>query len=97
MSEIGIQIGSQIRDLRRRRGWTQKQLAGALGTDVVTVSRWERATTVPRSRARLQLRWLGLAAGPNGSVSFVDDPQIRIRELDRIQAEQRAFKRRAQR
>jgi len=38
----------KIRRLRRQYGWTQRELAGQLQVDSVTVSRWERGVTVPR-------------------------------------------------
>jgi transcriptional regulator with XRE-family HTH domain len=47
-----------IRSLRRRRGWTQAELAERLGSDPVTVSRWERGVSSPRPSALLRLREL---------------------------------------
>jgi transcriptional regulator with XRE-family HTH domain len=44
-----------IRALRRGHGWTQADLAARLGTDPVTVSRWERGLTSPRPSAQLRL------------------------------------------
>lgn len=37
----------RIRDLRRKRGWTQARLARQLGVSVTTVSRWETGSTQP--------------------------------------------------
>lgn len=45
----------EIRALRRRTGWTQAELAARLGTDAVTVSRWERGVSRPRPSARARL------------------------------------------
>lgn len=50
--------GRAIRALRRRHGWTQAELASRLGTDAVTVSRWERGVSRPRSSAQARLREL---------------------------------------
>ena len=50
--------GNTIRRLRRRYGWSQVELAARLGTDAVTVSRWERGVATPRSSARARLREL---------------------------------------
>lgn len=36
-----------IAALRKRRGWTQEQLAGKLGVEQPTVQRWERGTREP--------------------------------------------------
>ena len=83
-----------IRSLRGRRGWTQARLAQELGTDPVTVSRWERGATHPRRVALRQLVWLGLSRLPNSSVGFTEDPTIRIRKLDRARREQLEMKER---
>lgn len=48
-----------IAALRHRFGWTQAELAARLGTDAVTVSRWERGVSRPRSSAQARLRDLG--------------------------------------
>jgi len=42
---------TRVRSLRRRRGWTQQQLADRMEVDVVTVSRWERGLVAPRRGA----------------------------------------------
>ena len=34
--------GTEVRELRTRRGWSQEDLAAALGVRAQTVSRWER-------------------------------------------------------
>lgn len=39
------------RRLRRKRLWTQAELAKRLGVDVMTVSRWERGVSKPRRAA----------------------------------------------
>lgn len=84
----------EIRWLRERRGWTQAQLAEELWTDAVTVSRWERGVSRPRSAVHRDLVRLILAEGPHGSARFVEDPATRLRRVDRARAEQLDFKRR---
>lgn len=34
----------EVKALRRRLGWTQRQLAAALGVTVTSVARWEQGT-----------------------------------------------------
>lgn len=46
---------AEIRALRLRNGWTQVDLAERLGTDPVTVSRWERGKSYPRPSAQVRL------------------------------------------
>ena len=44
-------IGKYLRDLRRRRGMSQKELALALGVSKQTISNWEVGRKVPRMKA----------------------------------------------
>ncbi|MFQ5477599.1 MAG: multiprotein-bridging factor 1 family protein [Candidatus Binatia bacterium] len=39
---------AKLRELRRRRGWTQRDLAEQLDVDPMSVSRWERGLSQPR-------------------------------------------------
>jgi transcriptional regulator with XRE-family HTH domain len=52
---FSLVMENEIRALRRRKGWTQAELASRLGTDPVTVSRWERGVSHPRPSARVRL------------------------------------------
>jgi transcriptional regulator with XRE-family HTH domain len=52
---FSLVLPDEIRALRSRYGWTQKELAARLGTDDVTVSRWERGRSHPRPSALRQL------------------------------------------
>src|SRR6266487_342011 len=45
----------QLRQARHFKGWTQSELARALGADFKTVSRWERGITVPGAYFREKL------------------------------------------
>lgn len=82
-----------IRRMRNRLGWTQADLARRLGTDPVTVSRWERGVTRPRPSARKRLRDLfDPADRPAGTTTFPEDPEARLRAVDRARREQLALK-----
>jgi len=84
-----------IRELRKAKGWTQAELARKLGTDNVTVSRWERGVSSPRPMARRQLKeLLGAPRTPKGRVPFAEDPTERLRELDRMLRQQTELNRR---
>lgn len=94
MTEIG-DTARAIRELRTARRWTQAQLASALGTDAVTISRWERGASHPRPSALWRLSSLGLERAPQSRVQFVENPVKRLRALDRMLKEQRDLQRRA--
>lgn len=70
---------SEIRALRARHGWTQKEMAARLGTDAVTVSRWERGKSRPRPSAesRLENMASGLPSDIQSLVSFVGESRAR--------------------
>jgi transcriptional regulator with XRE-family HTH domain len=55
MSFEEIVPNERLRRARDLRGWTQADLAEALGTDFETVSRWERGIIVPSSYYREKL------------------------------------------
>jgi transcriptional regulator with XRE-family HTH domain len=50
-----VAIGSEIRDARRRQGWTQAHLAAELGVSMRTISRWEAGASTPRFKERRRL------------------------------------------
>jgi transcriptional regulator with XRE-family HTH domain len=52
--------GDEIRTARERRGWTQAQLATAVGVGQRTIGNWERGETVPKNRAGMLADVLGL-------------------------------------
>lgn len=43
-------LGQKIRDVRKAKGWTQKELATRLGMTVAQISRWEQDHVTPRTR-----------------------------------------------
>jgi len=83
--------GRRIKALRAANGWTQADLAKHLGTDAVTVSRWERGVSHPRPSAAKRIA--ALLPPPKPRAWFAADPEIRLRELDRALREQRELKR----
>ena len=42
-------LGTRIKRARERHGWSQQELADAVGKGVRSVGRWERGETVPKS------------------------------------------------
>jgi len=50
-----VPIASEIRNARRRKGWTQTDLAVQLGVSMRTVSRWEAGASTPRFKERERL------------------------------------------
>ena len=46
--------GTAIRRARQRKGWTQDQLATALGVSLRAVNDWENDRTLPRNLAQLE-------------------------------------------
>ena len=48
----------EIRQLRKRLGLTQKELAARVRVDAITVSRWERSEQQPSQLAQRQLERL---------------------------------------
>lgn len=79
--------------MRREQGWSQADLADRLGTDPVTVSRWERGASRPRpSHERKLLELLTLHLGPKGTLGFAEDPDTRIRRIDRALREMAELK-----
>ena len=48
-------LGARIVAARERMGWTQIDVAYEIDVDPMTVSRWERGVTTPRSSALLAL------------------------------------------
>lgn len=59
-----------IRRVRALRGWTQARMADELGTDPVTVSRWERGVAAPRRSAQRRLAELVATTGRRRFATF---------------------------
>jgi len=47
-------FGRKLTAERRRRGWTQEQLAEKLGVDLKSVQRWESGAAAPKALADLE-------------------------------------------
>ena len=43
-------LGQKIREIRRSKGWTQKELAKEIGMTTAQISRWEQDHVTPRTR-----------------------------------------------
>lgn len=83
--------GRAVKRLRASRKWTQAELARVLGTDPVTVSRWERGVSHPRPS--LSRKLAQLLPPPKPRQWFAADPETRLRDLDRAVREQLELKR----
>ena len=49
-------VSEQVKDLRKRLGMSQKEMADALGVSFATVNRWENGKTIPSSLALNQFK-----------------------------------------
>ena len=59
-------IKEKVKELRRKMGWTQEDLAREVGVSLSTVQRWEGKGAKPTHLARRELRRLFEEAGING-------------------------------
>lgn len=46
-SKLGVMLGANISERRKKLGWTQAELAERIGVDTETVSRFERGSNLP--------------------------------------------------
>jgi len=46
-SKLGVILGANISERRKKLGWTQAELAERIGVDTETVSRFERGSNLP--------------------------------------------------
>jgi len=53
------QLKEKIRELRKRRGWAQEDLAREIGVSLSTVQRWERKGGEPPRPQRAQETFRG--------------------------------------
>lgn len=63
------QLREKVKELRKKRGWAQEDLAREIGVSLSTVQRWERQGGKPSRLARRQLYRLLEEAGITGEAS----------------------------
>ena len=56
-------LKEKVKDLRKRKGWAQEDLAREMGVSLSTVQRWENKGGQPTRLARRELKKLLQAAG----------------------------------
>ena len=57
------QLRRRVRELRKKRGWTQEDMAREIGVSLSTVQRWERQGGEPTCLARRELKRFFKEAG----------------------------------
>ena len=53
-----LELRARVRELRRKLGWAQEDLAREIGVSLSTVQRWERKETNPTRLAQRALKRL---------------------------------------
>lgn len=59
------ELKQRVKELRKKRGWAQEDLAREMGVSLSTVQRWENRGGNPTRLARRELKKLFLEAGIN--------------------------------
>ena len=59
------QLMEKVKELRKRKGWTQEELAQAIGVTLSTVHRWEKKGGNPTRLPRREIIRLLQEAGIN--------------------------------
>ena len=59
------QLKEKVRELRKRKGWAQEDLAREIGVSLSTIQRWEKKGGKPVRLARRELKKLFREAGIN--------------------------------
>lgn len=57
------EIKEKVRELRRRKGWAQEDMAREMGVSLSTIQRWEKKGGNPTRLARRELKKLFMGAG----------------------------------
>ena len=63
MEAIMKELKEKVRELRKRKGWAQEDLAREISVSLSTVQRWENKGGEPTRLARRELRRLFQEAG----------------------------------
>ena len=63
MEAIMEQLKEKVKELRKKRGWSQEDLAREAGVSLSTVQRWEKKGGAPTRLARREIRKLFHEAG----------------------------------
>ena len=63
------QLREKIKELRKKKGWAQEDLAREIGVSLSTVQRWEKKGGNPTRLARRELQKLFQEAGIDGDES----------------------------
>lgn len=77
----GNELGRRIKRERERRGWTQVQLADAVGVGAKTISNWETGSTLPLNRMGRLVEVLGPGIDPDAEVRVTGmqpDAEVRL-------------------
>ena len=59
-------LAEKVKELRRKMGWAQEDMAREIGVSLSTVQRWERQGGEPTRLARRELKRLFKEAGIDG-------------------------------
>lgn len=52
---VSTKIGEKLRELRKKKGVTQSEVAQAIGVSVSTYNAWEIGKNIPRDEAKVKL------------------------------------------
>ena len=58
-----MELPEKVKELRRKKGWVQEDLAREIGVSLSTVQRWEAKEVNPTRLARRELKRLFKRAG----------------------------------
>ena len=59
------QLNEKVKEIRRRKGWAQEELARKIGVSLSTIQRWEKKGGKPTHLARRELKRLFQEVGIN--------------------------------
>ena len=57
------ELKEKVRELRKRKGWAQEDLARVIGVSLSTIQRWEKKGGEPTRLARRELKRIFQEAG----------------------------------